>query len=293
MKRYGIPYVGSKQRLAENIVSCFPNGENFLDAMCGGGAVLHCVAESGKFKHLTGMEKDLQMSAVLSWVMSGKLAMEPDRSDYLKWVSFDEFHKIKSNVDAIDGIRTILYSYATNRWDYLYSHDKEPLMKLAHACITENDTDARITALRSLCPYIEDGAANQACRFDVVNRFRRICEVSDRMKRAGDKVDLSIKTGSAFEVPVEFYDGFDCIYFDPPYKATRKYRNQPFDCDAFDRLLERLAEAGKTVFVSELREPCKGYSVVGRWKLNHSTNRDSPHMVEELLWKSQGSDASR
>ena len=37
---YGLPYKGSKNSIAERIVQCLPSGKNFLDACCGGGAIL-------------------------------------------------------------------------------------------------------------------------------------------------------------------------------------------------------------------------------------------------------------
>ena len=286
LKRYGIPYRGSKSRIAERIVSCFPEGNRFLDAMCGGGAILHCVAESGKFESVAGMEIDPQMAMVLSYVMHGCLDRSHDEKALLEWLPSEEFHRIKSVIGIPEGIRTILYSFATNRQDYLYSRDKEPIMRLVHEMACSDDIEERMATMRKLAPFLKAGSLDKILRFDIVTRLRSMFETSERMRTAKQNVEVSVKTGSALDVPMEFYDGFDCIYFDPPYKNTRPYRNERFDFDAFDLLLSRLQESGKTVFVSELREPVNGYSVVGRWELNHSVNKDSSHRVTELLWKS-------
>lgn len=35
----GLPYKGSKNTIAEDLVKCLPRGKKLLDACCGGGAV--------------------------------------------------------------------------------------------------------------------------------------------------------------------------------------------------------------------------------------------------------------
>lgn len=37
MDRYGIPYKGSKNAIAEDVVNALPPGGKILDACCGGG----------------------------------------------------------------------------------------------------------------------------------------------------------------------------------------------------------------------------------------------------------------
>lgn len=40
--RYGLPYKGSKNAIAEWITDVLPEGECLVDLFCGGGAVTHC-----------------------------------------------------------------------------------------------------------------------------------------------------------------------------------------------------------------------------------------------------------
>jgi site-specific DNA-adenine methylase len=39
--RYGLPYKGSKNAIADWIVSTLPKAEIFVDLFCGGGAITH------------------------------------------------------------------------------------------------------------------------------------------------------------------------------------------------------------------------------------------------------------
>ena len=50
--RYGIPYMGSKNKLAERIVALLPKATHLYDVFCGGCAIAHCAALSGKYEHI-------------------------------------------------------------------------------------------------------------------------------------------------------------------------------------------------------------------------------------------------
>ena len=52
MRRYGMPYKGSKNKIAENIIGFLPSAEWFYDLFGGGGAITHCALLSGKWKHV-------------------------------------------------------------------------------------------------------------------------------------------------------------------------------------------------------------------------------------------------
>ena len=48
--RYGLPYKGSKNQIAEYIVGTLPKGRRLVDLFGGGGAISHCAALSRKYK---------------------------------------------------------------------------------------------------------------------------------------------------------------------------------------------------------------------------------------------------
>lgn len=47
---YGLPYKGSKSRIANELIACLPNAENFYDMFVGGGRLLigRCWREDGE-----------------------------------------------------------------------------------------------------------------------------------------------------------------------------------------------------------------------------------------------------
>lgn len=59
-KIYGLPYKGSKNRIAEKIVEAIPRAAHFYDLFVGGGAVAHCAALSNKWRVMICRETDLR-----------------------------------------------------------------------------------------------------------------------------------------------------------------------------------------------------------------------------------------
>ena len=51
-KAYGLPYMGSKNRIAEWVVENLPSAGTLVDLFAGGCAITHCAMLSGKFKHV-------------------------------------------------------------------------------------------------------------------------------------------------------------------------------------------------------------------------------------------------
>ena len=49
-KRYGVPYKGSKNRLAEQLVKRLPPAGTLIDVFAGGCAVTHAAMLTGKYE---------------------------------------------------------------------------------------------------------------------------------------------------------------------------------------------------------------------------------------------------
>lgn len=56
--RYGLPYKGSKNAIAEWIIDNLPAAETFCDLFFGGGAVTHRAIISGKYKEFVANDID-------------------------------------------------------------------------------------------------------------------------------------------------------------------------------------------------------------------------------------------
>ena len=103
--RYGIPYMGSKNKIAEWVVSHFPNKNNFYDLFCGGCAITHCAMVKRMFKNYFINDIKGEMPQLFMDCIDGKYENEK------RWISKEEFDRLKGTGDAyID----ICFSFGNN-----------------------------------------------------------------------------------------------------------------------------------------------------------------------------------
>lgn len=50
---FGVPYKGSKNKIAESLIGRLPSASNFVDLFCGGCAMTHAALLSGKWRNIT------------------------------------------------------------------------------------------------------------------------------------------------------------------------------------------------------------------------------------------------
>lgn len=50
--RYGVPYRGSKNKIAQWVISNLPAGDTLIDLFAGGCAITHAALLSGKWNHI-------------------------------------------------------------------------------------------------------------------------------------------------------------------------------------------------------------------------------------------------
>ena len=85
MSKYGMPYKGSKDKIAEKIISVLPDADCFVDLFGGGGAISHCAAMSGKYKKVIYNEFE-------PLVYKGfKMAVNGEFSNENRWISRKDF----------------------------------------------------------------------------------------------------------------------------------------------------------------------------------------------------------
>lgn len=121
MRRYGLPYKGSKNSIAEFIVESIPSRTHFYDLFAGGGAVSHCAMLSGKFHtfHMNDIE-DTPLLFLES--VHGRYHYEN------RWISREDFCRLKDSEPYI----RYCWSFGNNGKNYLYSKEIEPWKKALH-----------------------------------------------------------------------------------------------------------------------------------------------------------------
>lgn len=157
-KRFGLPYMGSKNKLAERIVDLLPYATHLYDVFCGGGAITHCALLSGKFGcvHFSDITNSVEL---LRDCFEGNI---PDGSE---WISREEFFARKDS----DPYVRLLWSFGNNQRDYLYSKEIEPYKKAVHEMIYGATPTERRLKFREVCrmlPFFLAGGENGGPRIN-------------------------------------------------------------------------------------------------------------------------------
>jgi site-specific DNA-adenine methylase len=244
--RYGVPYRGSKNKIAQWVISNLPAGDTMIDLFAGGCAVTHAALLSGKWNHIVandiGDGPQLFMDAV-----HGKYANEK------RWISREDFHKLKDS----DPYVSLCWSFGNNRRDYLYSKEIEPWKKALHYARVFGDTsllrefginsDGSSKDIKSNNKEYKRlysqwlGSRVKHKRLYDLEHLERLQNL-ERLQR--DYRDVQIPSNSV-------------VYADPPYKRTNctGYKCD-FDHESFEKWL---AETPFMVVISEYEAPsgCK------------------------------------
>lgn len=120
--KYGLPYKGSKNKLAERIVRLLPKRTNLVDLFCGGCAVSHAALLMGKYEHVHINDINWMCPTLFINALQGKY------NDERRWISRDDFFRLKDS----DPYVAVVWSFGNNMRDYLYSREIEPLKKAIH-----------------------------------------------------------------------------------------------------------------------------------------------------------------
>ncbi len=139
-KKYGLPYQGSKSKLAERIVALLPPATHLYDVFAGGCALTHCALQSGKWQ--TVHFNDISDSVILF-----KKCLEGNIPDGSEWISREEFYRRKDT----DPYVRLIWSFGNNQRDYLYSRQIEPYKKAVHEMIYAKTPRERRLKFKEVC----------------------------------------------------------------------------------------------------------------------------------------------
>ena len=276
--KYGLPYKGSKNAIAQKIVDALPNGKSFCDACCGGGAILMASALSGKYERVTGYDINEAIIGLIRATMIdfGTIDYEHD----LPRVDRKAFFEARNRSAGIsDWLVRYCYSFGNDGQTFLWSDQTHEGFRLLEDAIREETLDIRVHAIQELSK--RNDAMELMSRVEPLVRLRRIKKVEQTMRdsKTATRIDAGVK--SMFDVD---YDQFDVIYFDPPYKNTKGYFKVKFDFGAFAKLISELRDKGKRVFVSEYSQPADGFACVAEFSKQVLINKTRNTAGVECLY---------
>lgn len=169
--RYGLPYQGSKNKLAERIVALLPAASHLYDVFAGGCAISHAALLSGKWG--TVHFSDINDSVVLF-----RDCLEGNVPDGSEWISREEFYRRRDT----DPYVRLIWSFGNNQRCYLYSRKIEPYKRAVHEMIYAPTPTVRRLKFREVCalmPLIIERGQNRGCTSNGV-----LPEVAHRVQSA-------------------------------------------------------------------------------------------------------------
>lgn len=159
MRNYGLPYTGSKSRIAEWLTEQLPECECFVDVFAGGCAVTHAMILSGKANRYIVNDIQPDVPALFVKALNGELAEDK------RWISREDFFRLKDS----DPLVRLCWSFGNRGDTYLYSKEIEPYKKAVHTAIVQDEWGD----FDSLCPEVAP-AVKRAVHGEKTTRDRRL-----------------------------------------------------------------------------------------------------------------------
>ena len=215
---YGIPFMGSKTKIAPNIISVLPRGERFVDLFGGGFAVSHCARLSKKWEKVYYNEVDPLVCDLLKKALLGEFNYNRFKPEF---ITREKFYSEKDK----NGYVKYIWSFGNSGKEYMFGQDIEPLKHEAH-------------------DFVVFGKPTEHCReaekyvtsADIHKRRMQFCGYYRKEKKRFDLQQLeqlerliTINCGSYIDY---IHEEGDVVYCDPPYEGTAEYDN-PFDHEKF------------------------------------------------------------
>ena len=274
MARYGVPYRGSKSRIAQWVVRHIPSAEVFIDIFGGGCAVTHAALLEGRWDRY--IVNDLSDGPQLFIdAANGRYANET------RMPTRDEFYEQKDS----DPYIRYLFSFGNNGRDYIYGREIEDLKVTASRMLVAQTLAERYRLYRKFTKMLFHGKYRNR-----VVRELEGCERSVSVERLQSLENLqrlqslqnlqSLQSLQSDYRSVHIPPG-SVVYADPPYAGTECGEYGDFDHDAFASWLE---SCGELVIVSEYTAP-RGCIEVARIKkqCSASANGKSQDATEKLF----------
>jgi hypothetical protein len=257
---YGLPYKGSKNKIASWVVSHFPQKTNFYDLFCGGCAITHKCLEENKFENYIINDIDKLITQLFMDCVNGEI----DENKYTKWVSREDFFLLKET----DPIVRYCWSFGNKGTTYLYGRDRERLKYCVHTAIVDGNYDLLLNEYNiDLCPLegIEDVNERRLLTKKIIRdrkthdlqhieNLMRIQHLEGLLRVFFDFVSYKDRSITAFNKDYSDIEikSDSLIYCDIPYKGTDPYNKIGFD---YERFYNWCSKQTELVVISEYSMP--------------------------------------
>ena len=318
VESYGLPYTGSKSRIAHWVIDNLPSGRVLIDAFAGGCAITHRALLSQKWQTVIANDINGKYPQLFADAMHGQYR------DEKRWISREDFERLKKK----NAFVACCWSFGNNVRSYMYSQAIEPYKRALHYAIVFDDFapmqelmpevaqavhdalqgqnnlhDRRITAQNVIVktlkritddnfahPVIQNNPLYQTIRHTSKNtQSLQILQSLESLERLQSLERL--ESLERLQVTSLSYDEIDIqadavVYCDPPYHACDKtlYEGtaKAFDHNAF---YDWCVSVSKTnpIFISEYSIEDDRFEVVAeKQKITYMSSKKSFIVTERL-----------
>lgn len=298
-EKLGIPYMGSKRKLASSILSEITqrhsNITDFYDLFGGGGSVSFTAIRDYRFNvHYNELNRHIY--SLVEYLKNNK-ELEPK---FYEWVTREDFFKQvwKSNDEAdwYSGFVMSCWSFGNNsEKGYMYGAHIEENKRLAHEFVVNNclksmcELGLNIPELKDIvdfnkrrlvfCNYIDKNEKTlQYSEMIHISRLEHLTSIQNLQNLQ----NLHI-SNSTYE-KVQISGDNPIIYCDIPYKGTETYKEGGFDHEAFYKWFENLPYPA---YLSEYDAPFEVVAMFAHRSSLSATN-NKKKTIEKLFWNGKG-----
>ena len=318
MNQYGLPYMGSKQRIAIRIIKLFPSADHFYDLFGGGFSITHAMLlhRSKAFKKFHFNEIKSDIVDLIKKSITGEYSYERFKPNF---ITSDEF---KKRLD--DPYIRVCWSFGNNQKGYLFSKQIEPYKHSMHNAVVFNRFDElaekvfghngfrdgysvhdRRLFLRSrigfyrkhgipdfLKPFLNENLLQELEQLDRLERLEQLEQLQtlqqlkqlERLQQLERLERLQLlQQSEQLEFSSKSYDEIEIkensiVYCDPPYKMTADYGGE-FD---HDRFLDWCDKQTSPVFISEYNIEDDRFKIIKTIKKAKNLNNSTENITYAL-----------
>lgn len=238
-KLYGLPYQGSKSRIADIIINVLPEGERLVDLFGGGGAITHCGILYNKWNKYLYNDINPLITQFFIDAIHGKY------KDENRVITKEQFDELKNT----DPYVKYIWSFGNDGRSYLWSKELEPIKcQACRVILAGNIHDRRIEYTKLIDMLKQDNNNNiKLHTFDKLTSLERLQRLKNLQSLEKFKKLQSLERLDRLqnlELPelserlqvsnIDYkdykYEEGDIVYCDVPYESIR---NNTKSCDDY------------------------------------------------------------
>jgi len=273
---WGIPYIGSKASICENLCKVLLPADNFYDVFGGGFSITHFMITKrySDFSFFYFNEIRNEVVDLIRKAINGDYSYNVFKPE---WISREDFHSKKEK----DGYVKIIWSFGNNGKDYLFGKEIEAFKKSIHNAVIFNEFDTiakkilginrfsegysikqRRSLLLNRISFLNKGQLHTPDKLQQLEGLERLQQLEglerlQQLERLEQLQQLSFSSKSFEEISI---NKNSTIYCDPPYLGTAEYdKNKNFNHRVF---YEWANSQKEPLYISEYTMPDRRFKKV-------------------------------